>query len=311
MENEATIPETGTATENENLSAEDRLTALFDMQEASDGSEQADSHVEENEPVTESDETEIETPEEQYFDFDGEQVSLSELRNGYLRQNDFTRKTQALAEQRKHYESNQRDINQLRVEALQGIEALKSQMAMEFRMMDVPTADQWEALLQDDPAEYLRQQHVWQKKQAAVQQMYNAEQAMKAKQAEYEAELHQNALRASSEQFYQKYPDLKDGNKSGEVFSEITQSLLDHSFTPDEIKGVTDFRIIDILYQNLLAQKASKAVPEAVAKIEKKPVLKQNNQSAKVGDDYSRSVAQFNKTKSGADAISALERLFG
>ena len=37
----------------------------------------------------------------EYLDIDGEKVSLDELRKGYLRQSDYTRKTQSLAQQRK------------------------------------------------------------------------------------------------------------------------------------------------------------------------------------------------------------------
>ena len=43
-----------------------------------------------------------------YVKIDGEEqeVTLEELRNGYQRQADYTRKSQALAEQRKAYEAN-------------------------------------------------------------------------------------------------------------------------------------------------------------------------------------------------------------
>lgn len=73
MEDEATIPEMGTAIDD--VDAVDRIAALLDVPEASNEvSEQADEHVEE--PV--ADEA-AETPdtEETYLDIDGNQVSLT------------------------------------------------------------------------------------------------------------------------------------------------------------------------------------------------------------------------------------------
>lgn len=42
--------------------------------------------------------------EAQVFEIDGQKLTLDELKSGYLRQSDYTKKTQELAEQRKELE---------------------------------------------------------------------------------------------------------------------------------------------------------------------------------------------------------------
>ncbi|WP_276118292.1 hypothetical protein [Pararhizobium qamdonense] len=297
MEDEATIPESGTALDvNE---AANLIAKMNDLPE--DSVEQTEEHVE-NEPTTED---VVETPEEQFVDIDGNQISLTEIRNSYLRQQDYTRKTQEIAEQRKHYQENQRDINQLRTQALENLETLKQQVSIEFRMAEVPDFD---FLAENDPGEYVRQKAIWEKRENAVRQLYETEMHLKQKASEYEAEQHKAALQESSARFYEKYPELKDAAKSNEVFGDITQYLIDTGFSENEIRGISDHRIIDILYQNVQAQKAQKSIPAVVEKISKKPILSQKETSRKTDHDRA-TFEKFNNSRSVADAAALIKNL--
>ncbi|AYD00921.1 hypothetical protein [Neorhizobium sp. NCHU2750] len=297
----------GMETALDDASAVDRIAALLDDNiEASDVSEQAVENVE-DEPTAEDDDA-VETPdtEETYFDIDGQNVSLSEIRASYLRQADYTRKTQELAEQRKAYQEAQFDKNQLRMEALQGIEALKQQMAIEFRQTQQPN---WDELLRDDPHQFLIEQQNWARKEAAVKQMYDAEQALRTKQAEYEAEMHQAQLRESQTQFLAKYPEMQDKSKSAEALGQITQLLIDNGFTKEEIEGVSDYRIVGILYELNKAINAQKAIPQVVQKMEQKPAISVKGTSSKASDAYTKDFNKFNKSRKGDDAIALISRL--
>lgn len=303
METEATILEAETAI-NDEVSALDRIEALLtDMPDASEGSEQAAENVEENTPEEGVDEPSLEDP---LFDIDGEQLPLSEVRARMMRQADYTKKTQELAEQRKVYQEAQFDKNQLRTEALQGIEVLKQQMAIEFQQLEMPN---WDELLRDDPHQFLLEQQKWQKREAAVKQMFDAEQALRTKQKEYEDEQHQNQLRESKQQFLTKYPEMRDTSKSAEALGEITQLLIDNGFSREEIQGVSDYRIVGILYELSKSLKAHKAIPGVVQKMEQKPVISQKQNSAKASDAYTRDLSKFNKSRKGDDAIALISRL--
>lgn len=305
MENEATIQGTETAISDDN--AVDRIAALLDMPEASDDSEQATVEHVEDQPVAEETDA-IETPEteETYFDIDGQNVSLSEIRASYLRQADYTKKTQELAEQRRVYQEAQFDKNQLRMEALQGIEALKQQMAIEFQQLEMPN---WDELLRDDPHQFLLEQQKWQKREAVVKNLYDVETALRTKKAEYEAEQHQLQLRESQQQFLAKYPEMRDANKSAEALGEITQLLIDNGFTKEEIEGVSDYRMVGILYELNKAMKVQKAIPAVVEKQSAKPAISVKGNSSKASDAYTRDYNTFNKTRKGDDAIALISRL--
>lgn len=304
MEIESNNPEGTALNINE---AADLISQTLDVSEDS-FDEQPDENVElpEVDEALEVPETD-ETPEEQYFDIDGNQVSLSEIRSSYMRQADYTKKTQEIAEQRKFYQENQRDINSLRSEALAGIEALKQQVSIEFRQMEYPDFD-W--LAENDPAEYVRQKAQWEKREYAVRQIYEAETALKQKAAAYEEEQHRSAIQETSSRFFEKYPDLKDKNKADEVFSDITGLLLDTGFNEQEIKSIADFRIIDLLYRVVQAEKAQKVIPQVVEKIAKKPVISAKENSRNTAADYDRqSFEKFNQSRNVADAASLIKNL--
>lgn len=305
---ESNNPEKGTA-----LSVDEAANLISQTLDVSEDSfdEQPDENVE-LPPVEEADEADEapetdETPEEQYFDIDGNQVSLSEIRSSYMRQSDYTKKTQEIAEQRKFYQENQRDINSLRSEAMQGLEALKHQISIEFRQMEVPDFD-W--LADNDPGEYVRQKAQWEKRENAVRQLYEAENALKQKAAAYEEEQHKLTIQETSNRFFEKYPDLKDKNKADEVFSDITGMLLETGFNEQEIKSIADFRIVDLLYRVVQAEKAQKAIPQVVEKIAKKPVLSQKETSRKTAGNYdSQTYEKFNQSRSVADAAALIKNL--
>ncbi|MDX0947219.1 hypothetical protein GOD93_16330 [Sinorhizobium medicae] len=290
------------------LSNEDILAqfeATLDMPEASDNSEQADEHVEE----PDADENASETPsdtDEPVFEIDGEQLPLSEVRNRMMRQADYTRKTQELAEQRKVYQEAQFDKNQLRMEALQGIEALKQQMAIEFRQMEQPD---WDYLVENDPAEFQRQQFIWGKREASVRQMYEAEQALKQQADAYEKEQRQIALQESQKRLLEKYPELRDRSTATNALGEMSELLSSYGFTQEDVNDLHDDRVISLIYDFQKMLRTQKAIPEVVAKMEQKPVISQKNTSAKTSDAYTRDFNKFNKTRSGNDAIALISRL--
>jgi len=64
---------------------------------------------------SESSQTESESSEEQVFEIEGEKYTpqqIKEMREGQLRQEDYTRKTQELAEIRKEYEQRMKDVEE-------------------------------------------------------------------------------------------------------------------------------------------------------------------------------------------------------
>lgn len=261
-----------------------------------------------------SEEEQTEAPDEQIDDepeatilIEGiGEVALSEIQNGYLRQSDYTRKTQEISELRKQYAENQRDVAQVRQQALQQLEGMKQQIRLELQFMEQPDMD---FLAANDPAEFVRQQHIWAKRTQAVQQLVEQENALKAQQAEYETQAQEEAMRESKATFYAKYPELNDYNKSLEMMTGLAKYLKDTGFSNDEIRSISDYRIIDILYQNIKMQNELAKVPAAVEKLNKKPVL--NVKAGGKTSSASRSdyMKEFNKKRDDKSALAALKHI--
>jgi hypothetical protein len=91
-----------------------------------------------------TDDSEEEQSEEMTLEVDGESLTAEELKLGYLRQSDYTKKTQAVAEQRKAYEA-QTEQTQATMNAL-----LSAANADLSRFQGV----NWEAVAVENPDQY-------------------------------------------------------------------------------------------------------------------------------------------------------------
>ena len=104
---------------------------------------------------------EIEQPQMFTVNVNGieQQVTQEELINGYSRQQDYTRKTQELSQQRKTVEEQAKEVAQrdaIYSQLLPKMEAqLKGEMANE---------PDWDTLYKDDPVGYVREKQLWDEK---------------------------------------------------------------------------------------------------------------------------------------------------
>lgn len=228
------------------------------VEEDADVEEEAD--AEESEEATASprpDEIEIDLP-----DGTRTKVTRDELTKGYLRQSDYTRKTQQLAEQAKEADArSQQEIAKIQ-EALQRIE----QAFPEEKEPD------WEKLAQDDPFEFSVQQARWTKRQKALTEA--REQANKAmheqvvKAQERFQEHVQNEISAvRAHPLFADAVDDKARSDRQEALFKTAQSL---GFEADDFARVTDHRVYVMLekarrYDEMIskAEKVEKAAPKA------------------------------------------------
>ncbi len=137
--------------------------ALESGEEPEDEDNQTDPEVPEDEPEEEEQQEELEEEEEdeeaesnvQKFQVrsDGEdlEVSLDELISGYSRQSSFTKKSQALAEQKKGFENEIAESREMRAQALQILENAKSAQTQ----APEKDANYWTDLKETDPLQFM------------------------------------------------------------------------------------------------------------------------------------------------------------
>ena len=191
----------------------------------------------------------VEEPQQTYkVKIDGEEVEvdLDELRNGYQRQQSFTRKSMELANQRKAFEQEAAEVKQMRDTYAQQLELLSAQI-----QQTVQQEPDWRALAETMSERDLFlaktewDQYKEQQKTVEAERQRVAEQQMQDHQRNLEKHLqHQRA------DMLQRIPDWQNDdireNERQEVIKYAQRRI---GFSEEEIANASDARAIELLYK--------------------------------------------------------------
>ena len=249
----------------------------------------------------ESEEDEIETDDEQELitlTVNGEEleVSLDELKSGYSRQKDYTKKTQEVSEQRKDLEAKNQEVSKKEMEMSEE-RALYNELLPKMQLMlknNMKAEPNWEQLIDEDPQEYLRQKQKWEQ-QGSTLSFVDAEiertqqEAIKADQLAIEQQK-QDAREIIAE----RIPEWKDDKVAEKEVNEITEYARTLGFKNEELAQVYDGRLVLLLRDAWQHSKTKKAVA-------KKPKESASRKVAKPGT--------ANKIKSNTPLRKAQQKL--
>lgn len=202
------------------------------------------------------------------------QVPLSELKNGYQRQADYTRKTMEVSETRKAAEAEIQKAQAERQNYAANLGRMQAQL--EGALQEQHKTTDWEALLQSDPVEYLRQQHLSQQRQAQLQQVYAAQQQVHTQlQAEQQAQI-RNQLQTQHQALLDKLPQWRDESKAKAERAALREYLAQEGYDTAAIDSIGDAKAVVLarkamLYDQMMskAQLAQKKVSTAPSKVER------------------------------------------
>lgn len=193
---------------------------------------------------------------------DGKEVALTkaQVADAYkdgLRQADYTRKTQEVSEQRKAAEAETFKARNERNQYAQSLQ--RNQAQLEGALQEQGQIN-WQALLDADPVEYLKQQHLVQTRQAALQENHRQMQSLNAQaQAEQKAS-HDTHLTDQREQLLAKIPEWRDAAKQKAGVAELNAYLITAGYSADDIQNVDDHRaVVSVRKAMLYDQMMSKA----------------------------------------------------
>ena len=242
----------------------DEVEVAAEEEEVSDleAAEEDQSEEEVEEEVVET-ETPVYTVK---IDGDEHEVTLDELRNGYQRHADYTRKSQSLAEQRKAYESNLEAVQNERgqyAEALKTLSAQKSADLERFKNVD------WATLKQDDPMEYMEKRLELQDVQDKISTIDAEQDRVRTQAIEDTQTFLRDKLQKEAEILAEKLPEYSD--PSSTLRNDIREYTLSLGFSPEDVDGITDHRVVLVLHKAMQAEKGSqvsskksKTVPKVV-----------------------------------------------
>lgn len=178
---------------------------------------------------------------------DGTEVPMSELTSGYLRQADYTRKTQALAAQRNEFEAMQArsreqadaQRNQLN-EAFEGVVALLS-----ARLPPEPSA----SLAYTDPQAYMQQRAYYDAAMQELQSVLGQQRQVNEHRAVQEAQATEQRLKAEIQRVADVYPESVDREKGKAFWQAAFGAGQKLGLSSDELSGISDHRLIIGLYK--------------------------------------------------------------
>jgi hypothetical protein len=269
----------GEAGEDQEVSGETDIE-VADEVEADEGSEEVEDPTEEPE-----EETEEEQP--QTFEVDGQEVSLDELKLGYLRQSDYTRKTQAAAEQRKAAEAQQQNYES----SLQALLAAAGADLSRFQNVN------WEGLAVQDPGQYQQAKAMYEQAQSTYNLIRGqAESHMTQMQERAQAELKQRASESLG--------ILKSTipNWSNDLYYEIGDyAQKELGVSSDEFNNIADHRSITAMWKAMQYDRAKTVTTEKKVKASPQKTLSGSKADAnKVNSSESYRKARDNLRKTGS-----------
>ena len=259
----------------------------------------------EQEPVIEAEQDDQDT-QKVTIEVDGKTVELTkaELADAYkngLRQADYTQKTMAVAEAKKAAEAETLKAQQEK--QAYAVELQKIAAQLEGALESQSKID-WNELLQNDPVEYLKQQHLYNQRQAAYQQTIQQGQQLEAQAKAEQAERFQSYIQTQQEELLAKLPEWKDETKAAAEQAALKNYLKNQGFDSKSISDISDHRAVILgrkamLYDQMMskAQAASKKVQALPQKVVRPGVGESQNT-----DGRSAAMQRLNKSGRVEDA---------
>ena len=274
-DDQPTDEETKTTVDEEVVEEEESVED--ETEEVSD-EEQAEEEVVEDEETEEVDEeeTEEEVPDTFRVKVDGEEydVNLEELKSGYQRQADYTRKSQALAEQRKQNDVVQDErirLEQERQLYANGLEMLREQQQAklsEFNEVD------WNTLKEEDPYAYMLKKDEYRDAQDKVQNASQQQEIVQQQQMQYQQQARASFVQEQYSKLIEALPEW--GDKKSTVKADIRKYATDVGFLPEEMDQLADHRSVLILKKAMEFDKIADKIAPKKKKVKKVPKVQKS-----------------------------------
>ena len=239
---------------------EDAVQAEAEADDAAEAEAEADDEVDD-----EAEEDESGGPAAIEIEIDGQTARLTadEVKAGYLRASDYTRKTQevardreAIAEQRKAFEQAQQRAYQQFEQQLVALQALQE------------PEPNWKAIRAEDPLGYIDRKAEWDEKQAARNGLIQQHRQRLAAQQEQAQAARFQQVQAQRQKLPEIIPEWRDQTVMQREAVELAQALKADGFDPQDVDSISDARLVRWLLdaKRYRDQQKSSARPEIVKK---------------------------------------------
>jgi hypothetical protein len=232
-------------------------------------------------------------------------VTLDELQKGYSRTQDYTRKTQQIAETRKAVEAEASAIRAEREQYAQLLGALKQQLESTEAPVDM------DRLYNEDPIEWVRQSEVMRQKQDKLAAIQSEQQRLSQLTAQQRAQEMNAHLASQQEALIQAVPEWKDSKKAQAEKALLVEFGKKIGFSDDELKNVYDHRAVIALRKAALYDQMMSKRGQIKPVVNNGPRPAKPSAAGRVSTTTESTRAKQRLAKSGRvnDAASAIELL--
>ena len=174
------------------------------------------------------------------------EVSLDDLQSGYMLQSDYTKKTQGLAEERRHFDG---EVQQVQQERQQYVELLSS---LEQQLSNGGEAEpDWVKLSQSNPVAYTQEKAAWDQRTQILDAAKTERERVQGLQTQEFQKRAQEHGAAQREALLRVRPELKDPEKANAYQTQLRNYAVEtYGFTDMELGSIIDHR------QALILEKA-------------------------------------------------------
>ena len=236
--------------------------------------EEAEVEAEETEIEAESEEVEAEEeqPEEveeqpdKYYrvKLDGTdyEVTLDEALAGYQRQQDYTKKTQAVADEKKQLQADQEAAKKERLQYQQRVEHLVQQQESQQ-----PQEPDWDQLYESDPLQWMKQKEEFRSQKERNLELQQEQFRMRQQQDYEQQEQMKSHLSQQHQTLVDAIPEWQDPAVMQAEKSQIREYAQTIGYSAEEISQVYDARAVQALRHGMIASGLS-----GKGKVKLKPV---------------------------------------
>jgi hypothetical protein len=219
--------------------------------------------VEAEEPEIEAESEEVETeegePEEveqepdKYYrvKLDGTdyEVTLDEALAGYQRQQDYTKKTQAIAEEKKQVQAEQEAAKNERLQYQQNLENLVQQQKAQQ-----PQEPDWEQLYESDPLQWMKQKEEFRSQKERNLELQQEQFRMQQQQQQEQQEQMKTHLSQQHQELIEAIPEWQDPNVMQQEKAQIREYAVNTlGYSVEEVSQVYDQRAVRALRSGMIA----------------------------------------------------------
>lgn len=189
---------------------------------------------------------------------DGTEMPVAELKNGYLRQSDFTRKTQEVANERKTMQADVERMQRITTAFVDHLTAL---------VPDPPSP----SLAMTDPAKYVSQKAQHEAAMGQVQKLIEMGSVSKEVGAAMSGADKQRQIQEANARLVEMFPEAASGKGREAFFNGVQSAANDLGFTNDDLTAVRDPRVFALAHWAAKGMAAEKAKATAKAKVAAAP----------------------------------------